>query len=177
MEPAAMTLLLLLLLQLLRSLMVVSLPIQPRLLTLDTANKPLPRHHRRMCLLIHLACVFAVGEKISYTWSAILYPKVFPLFASVTVPTASHPLTVRIITPSKQRMANNSQDTRLSRAATASRKDIHNKASSNKLHLHIPPRVLVPTASLHLASTASQADPPTTASQTITVSLVLCSYV
>lgn len=72
MEPAAMTLLLLLLLQLLRSLMVVSLPIQPRLLTLDMANKPLPLHHRRMCLLIHLACVFALG-KISYTWSTILY--------------------------------------------------------------------------------------------------------
>lgn len=37
--------------------------------------------------------------------------------------------------------------------------------------------MLVPTASLHLVSTASQADRPTTTSQTITVSLVLCSYV
>lgn len=74
-------------------------------------------------------------------------------------------------------MANNSKDTRLNRAATASSKDIHNRASSNKLHLRIPPRVLVPTASLHLASTASQADRPTTTSQTITVRLVLCSYV
>lgn len=69
-------------------------------------------------------------------------------------------------------MANHSKVTRLNRAATASSKDTHNKASSNKLHLPIPPRVLVPTASLHLTNTASQVDRLTTTSLTITVRLV-----
>lgn len=69
-------------------------------------------------------------------------------------------------------MVNNSKVTRLNRAATASSQDIHNKASSNKLHLLILPKVLVPTASLHLTNIASQVDRLTTTSPTITVSLV-----
>lgn len=58
MEPVVMTLLLLLLLRLPLSLTAVSLPIQPRLPTLDTANKLLPLHHRRMCPLIHVTYIF-----------------------------------------------------------------------------------------------------------------------
>lgn len=108
--------------------------------------------------------------------SHILSFKVFPLSASVTVPTASHPVTVRIVTPSQRHMANNNKVTRLNRAATASSRAIHNKASSNKLHLLIRPRALVPTASLHLTNTASQADHPTTTSPTITVNLVHFSF-
>lgn len=60
MEPVVMTPLLLLLLRLLLSLMVVSLPTQPRLPTLDTGNKLLPLHHRRMCPLTYVAYIFLV---------------------------------------------------------------------------------------------------------------------
>lgn len=100
------------------------------------------------------------------------------LFLSVTMPTANQAATTKIATPSQQHMGSNSQATRHSRQAMGSNRDTSSKASSsNRLLLPILLRLLVPTVSLQLASTASKVDPPATTNPIITVSVPFHSRV